>query len=70
MGELADEVVARLEASWVTTPLGQILLEKGKLPPREELLIEETLTTVLEHQRVLGEILVHIANEIDKLRGT
>ena len=53
-----------------TTPIGQILMEQGKLPPRNEPLIEETLTTLLEHQRTLGEILVRLAFEIDQLRGT
>jgi hypothetical protein len=71
MGDLADEVAAKLEATAATAPLGQIVFEKGgKLPPRNELLIEETLTTLLEFQRTLGEELVHVAYEIDKLRGT
>jgi hypothetical protein len=69
MGELADEVAAKLEATMATTPIGQILFEKGQLPPRDNLLIEETLTTLLEYQRALGEVVVKVAYEVDQLRG-
>lgn len=69
MGELEQEIAAKLEASLATTPSGQYLIEHGQMPPRDDPLIEETLTTLLEFQRTLGEVAVRLAHEIDKLRG-
>jgi hypothetical protein len=69
MGEIAEELDAELRAAMAASPMGRFMLEHDMLPPRTAPGTEETLTMILEYQRVLGELLVRLAAEVDDLKA-
>ncbi len=68
MGEIAEELDAELRAAMATTPMGQFVLEHDMLPPHTAPSVEQTMMMLLEYQRVLGELLLRLAREVDELK--
>jgi hypothetical protein len=69
MGEIAEELDAELRAAMATTTMGQFVLEHDMLPPHTAPSAEETMTMLLQYQRVLGELLLRLAREVDELKA-
>jgi hypothetical protein len=69
MGEMAEELDAELRAAMGMSAVGQFMLEHEMLPPRTAPANDETILMLLEYQRVLGELLVRLANEVDDLKS-
>ena len=69
MGEIAEELDAELRAAMATTTMGQFLLEHDMLPPHTAPSTEETMTMLLQYQRILGELLLRLAREVDELKA-